>query len=285
MARGDGHNQAPVASMVSPSQNITVRPEAAVNLEGTASDPDGHLPLTYRWSTTPGSGVTDRQSLSPGSRALRPRRNVPGDLDGDRRARGVVHDDPHRDRHRRTAARQDGLGAEVRRQSGDCGRTTTVQPMPSMAIRTPCGRANGWPLSRQSPHDIQIDLGATRDVVGFRYLPRQDGFTSGNIGRYEFYVSADGTNWGAAVATGIFSPDATEKEVAFALKSGRYVRLRALSEVNRASLHRRGRTERSRNDNASHRQCSWCSRGRDISRAPRRCKSLPTHVPVRLAKA
>ena len=82
------------------------------------------------------------------------------------------------------------------------------------------------------PHEIQVDLGAAQDVVGFRYLPRQDGPTVGNIGQYEFYVSADGTNWGGAVAVGIFSADAAEKEVGFPVKNGRYVRLRALSEVN-----------------------------------------------------
>jgi lysophospholipase L1-like esterase len=82
------------------------------------------------------------------------------------------------------------------------------------------------------PHEIQIDLGAVRDVTGFRYLPRQDEFDSGNISRYEFYVSADGTNWGVATATGTFSPGKSEQEVSFPLKSGRYVKLRSLTEVN-----------------------------------------------------
>src|SRR3954468_745381 len=42
------------------------------------------------------------------------------------------------------------------------------------------------------PHEIQIDLGATYSVSGFRYLPRQDGALFGDIGNYDFYVSIDG---------------------------------------------------------------------------------------------
>ncbi|CAG1021210.1 partial Sialidase, partial [Methylococcales bacterium] len=79
------------------------------------------------------------------------------------------------------------------------------------------------------PHEIQINLGAVYNVSGFRYLPNQ---INGRIKQWEFYVSTDGTNWGSAVATGTFVNDATEKAVFFTQKSGRYVRLRALSEVN-----------------------------------------------------
>jgi hypothetical protein len=81
------------------------------------------------------------------------------------------------------------------------------------------------------PHEIQIDLGMSYAVSGFRYLPRQDGGTNGRIARYEFYVSADGVNWGSPVAAGTFANDALEKEVLLATKTGRYIRLRALSEV------------------------------------------------------
>jgi peptidoglycan/xylan/chitin deacetylase (PgdA/CDA1 family) len=82
------------------------------------------------------------------------------------------------------------------------------------------------------PHEIQIDLGVIYDIDGFYYLPRQDGGVNGRIGRYEFYVSGDGVNWGSPVATGTFANDATEKMVIFTPKTGRFVRLRALSEVN-----------------------------------------------------
>jgi peptidoglycan/xylan/chitin deacetylase (PgdA/CDA1 family) len=82
------------------------------------------------------------------------------------------------------------------------------------------------------PHEIQIDLGAAYSVGGFRYLPRQDGEANGRIKQYEFYLSLDGTNWGSPVATGTFANSAAEKEVQFAIGSARYIRLRALSEVN-----------------------------------------------------
>jgi hypothetical protein len=88
------------------------------------------------------------------------------------------------------------------------------------------------------PHEIQIDLGTTYSLQGFRYLPRQDGQSLGKIKDYEFYVSSDGVNWGQAVITGqliTLANDATEKQILFgAAVPARYVRLRALSEVNGA---------------------------------------------------
>jgi len=82
------------------------------------------------------------------------------------------------------------------------------------------------------PHEIQIDLGNTYTISGFRYLPRQDDSPNGMIGQYEFYVSVDGITWDNAIATGTFANNATEKEVSFNAKVGRYIRLRALTEVN-----------------------------------------------------
>lgn len=81
------------------------------------------------------------------------------------------------------------------------------------------------------PHEVQIDLGASYNVYSFLYLPRQDS-ANGRIGQYEFYVSADGTNWGSAVATGTFPNSAAEQTVTFTAKTGRYIRLRALSSLN-----------------------------------------------------
>ena len=81
------------------------------------------------------------------------------------------------------------------------------------------------------PHELQINLGSVYAVSGFKYLPRQDGSSVGNIAQYQFYVSADGTNWGTAVATGTFPNTATEQQVLFTAKTGQYVRLRVISEV------------------------------------------------------
>jgi hypothetical protein len=81
------------------------------------------------------------------------------------------------------------------------------------------------------PHEIQINLGATYNLNGFRYLPPQSQ-VNGRISQYEFYVSQDGVSWGTAVATGTFANNASEKQTLFSSKTGQYVRLRALTEVN-----------------------------------------------------
>ena len=83
-----------------------------------------------------------------------------------------------------------------------------------------------------TPHEIQIDLGQSYNIDGFRYLPRQDGGINGTIGQYEFYVSTDGVNWGLPVATGTFTHNTLEKEIRFSAKTGQYILLRAKSEIN-----------------------------------------------------
>jgi hypothetical protein len=52
------------------------------------------------------------------------------------------------------------------------------------------------------------------------------------IANYEFYISADGNTWGTPVAAGTFAKSAAEKQVSFSPATGRYIRLKALSEVN-----------------------------------------------------
>ncbi|MEM6349032.1 MAG: RICIN domain-containing protein, partial [Bacteroidota bacterium] len=68
------------------------------------------------------------------------------------------------------------------------------------------------------PHEIQLDLGDTMEVAGFRYWPRQDASFNGSIADYNFFVSLDGLNWESAVASGTFVKDKTEKEVLHAPK-------------------------------------------------------------------
>jgi RHS repeat-associated protein len=81
------------------------------------------------------------------------------------------------------------------------------------------------------PHEIQIDMGMLYQISGIKYTPRQDGSADGRIGQYEVYVSADGVNWGNPVATGTFPDTATQKLVTFYSTTGRFVRLRALTEA------------------------------------------------------
>jgi hypothetical protein len=82
------------------------------------------------------------------------------------------------------------------------------------------------------PHEIQLDLGTARAVTDLYYQPRTDASPNGRIGRYEVYVSADGSSWGTPVATGTLPNTTAEQHIRFLPKTGRYVRLRALSEVN-----------------------------------------------------
>jgi hypothetical protein len=82
------------------------------------------------------------------------------------------------------------------------------------------------------PHEIQLDLGSIRPVMSVQYTPRQDTYSNGRIGQFEVYVSDDPGAWGPPVATGTFADSTAQQSVVFGVKLGRYVRLRALSEVN-----------------------------------------------------
>lgn len=83
------------------------------------------------------------------------------------------------------------------------------------------------------PHEIVLDLGKTYDVQQLSYLPRQDGCENGMIADYQVYVSQDGANWGAPVATGDWTDSLSRKDVPLSTKTGRFVKLLATSEVNR----------------------------------------------------
>ena len=64
------------------------------------------------------------------------------------------------------------------------------------------------------PHELIIDLGATHELSGFRFLPRQD-HINGRVNAYRLYVSADGVDWGSPVAQERFVNDVTPKTVFF----------------------------------------------------------------------
>ena len=92
------------------------------------------------------------------------------------------------------------------------------------------GNKNTLWCTRHSPypHDIILDMGKDYLISGFRYLPRQDGYTEGNIIGYEIYVSDDKINWELAVAKGTWSGSSAEKETLFNTKAGRYVKFSSL---------------------------------------------------------
>jgi len=82
------------------------------------------------------------------------------------------------------------------------------------------------------PHDIVIDLGDTREISGFAYLPRRGG-GNGTIKDFELYISDDARDFGRPATTGTFAKRNAENIVRLSVPvKGRYVKLRALSEVN-----------------------------------------------------
>ncbi len=86
-------------------------------------------------------------------------------------------------------------------------------------------------VTTNPPHEIQINTGSSKAINGFTYLPRQDEISNGNIGQYEFYISDSSTTWGTPVMTGTFSNTSTLKTVSFPAKTGRYIKLRGLTDA------------------------------------------------------
>ena len=216
-------NQAPSATVTSPTQNLTIPVGSAVTLSGSGSDPDGHVPLTYRWSVGNNSGVTDATVPAP----------------------GVVHFTRPGD-YVLTFTVGDTLGATavvtraITVQAGTlvspAGWTTTFvdsEDPAHPAAHAIDGNPNTF-WSTQStaplPHELRVNLGSIRSINGLRYLPRQDGSTVGVVSKYALYVRADGTDWGAPVATGTLQTNgASEKQVDFVGKVGQYVRFQAFA--------------------------------------------------------
>jgi hypothetical protein len=82
------------------------------------------------------------------------------------------------------------------------------------------------------PHEITIDLGKAYPVKGIGYLPREGG-SNGTIKDYELYIGNDPKKLGKPLMKGAF-PKGDKETVIDLLEAinGRYVKLRALSEVN-----------------------------------------------------
>jgi F5/8 type C domain len=82
------------------------------------------------------------------------------------------------------------------------------------------------------PHEIILELDPPSYIKGFSYLPRQDASENGTIKDYEFYVSNDGTNFGDPVKKGKFERGKGEKIETFNPVWCRFVKLKAISEIN-----------------------------------------------------
>jgi hypothetical protein len=82
------------------------------------------------------------------------------------------------------------------------------------------------------PHEIVIELVPPSEIKGFGYLPRQDGKENGSIKDFEFYASDDGKNFGEPLKKGEFKPGKEEKIETFQPVKCRFIKLKALSEIN-----------------------------------------------------
>lgn len=82
------------------------------------------------------------------------------------------------------------------------------------------------------PHEIVIELLPPSIIKGFSYLPRQDESDHGTIKDYEFYVSNDGRHFGKALSKGRFGQGKGEKIERFEPVKCRFIKLRAISEIN-----------------------------------------------------
>ena len=86
--------------------------------------------------------------------------------------------------------------------------------------------------SPNHPHEIILELSAPASIKGFTYLPRQDEQVNGTIKDYEFYLSKDGKDFGQPVKKGTLGEGKDKKTVTFDAKPARFVKLKALSEIN-----------------------------------------------------
>lgn len=89
------------------------------------------------------------------------------------------------------------------------------------------------PNPTKVPHDIVIDLGQKETLAGFSYLARQDGGVNGRVKDFEVYLGDDPDHWAAPALKGTLQNTMNEQRLLFDHPAtGRYLRFRALSEVN-----------------------------------------------------
>lgn len=84
----------------------------------------------------------------------------------------------------------------------------------------------------EHPHELVIDLGRQYTIRGFRYLARQDGGWNGTVKDCEFYVGDSPDQLDALAAKATLRKVKEAQEVKCEPVRGRYVLLRALSEIN-----------------------------------------------------
>lgn len=124
----------------------------------------------------------------------------------------------------------------VRKRIGLAKRSWKILDGPEGCARTiDADSASVWesPAEGNYPYAITIDLGATHQVAGFSYLPKQHARNSaGYVEKYRISITDDPADWGGPVAEGRFDNIANnpiEQIVDLGPVTGRYVRFEALS--------------------------------------------------------
>jgi arylsulfatase A-like enzyme len=87
------------------------------------------------------------------------------------------------------------------------------------------------PTRHDHPHELVLDLGSPRTVRGLRYLARQDSGWNGAFKDCEVYVSNDPGALGEPVLKTQFKKTKKPQEASWSPVTGRYVRIKVLSEV------------------------------------------------------
>jgi len=237
------HPSSPQSVIDKPIENLVIDNGQQVDFLGTGTDQDGNYPLKYLWKFGSGSEIPDSTLEDPGV---------------------VTFDNPGTYQVTLTVTDAQGIYDPT-----PATRTITVKSTSpeitqeqypwilkyvdsqELSGKGSDGKVRYAPASYafdgdpntiwhteyfknkpNVPHEIQVDLGAVYAIDTFIYVPRQDGGVNGRIKKYEFYISMDGVNWENPVVTGFFADDKTEKEIGFKAKTGRYIRLKALSETN-----------------------------------------------------
>ena len=225
-------NATPDSTITAPAGNVTIAPAQSVQFSGAGHHPGGAA-LTYSW-TAAGGTIVGPSDL--------PVATIRFDAAGVYTVRFTVTADGIADPSpaTRTVTVQAGgvpLGLPKAKWTVVSASSEETAAGDYRAINAFDGDPATLWTSQWSgpvvgpPHDLVIKLARISTVSGFRYLPRQDGSSVGNIADYEFYVSDSLSVWGPPVKVGTFLNSATEQEVLFPAKTGRYVRLRVLSEV------------------------------------------------------
>jgi hypothetical protein len=90
--------------------------------------------------------------------------------------------------------------------------------------------------SSAGPHELIVDLGLERVLLGLTYVARQDSAKNGTIADFELYASSDGVDWFEPVMEATFRNTKIPQDVRFQPVTARYVRLLVLSSQDNESV-------------------------------------------------